>query len=283
MSMTVTSNDSGRVAYYISDSGEMRLSTVTTVVDTGGNTWQVQSSGDGALVVVPPDSGAAVAYWNDLQRSVENAGDNAPFDMGELLRLLIEFASAQQAQDRENRQNDLAMKIDALGAAADEVVRAAEQRFIGAMVGGAMQIGSGAINIAGSANALLTIRSAQIKIAADASAPNAAPILSDPDFQIRQFGNLTAASQNASHLGQGVGTGVQGTGQMASGGMELNASEHDKTKLGYDKTAEVDEAAHASDNDALQQHLDTQKSIAAAVAAIEQERHATAKSQAQAV
>ncbi|MQA40734.1 type III secretion system translocon subunit SctB [Rugamonas aquatica] len=253
----------------------------------GPSGWRMLHAADGTLVLPPPTSADGTGCWRDLQRSMTHAEQNMPFDMSQLLRLLIEFASAQQVQDRENRQQDLAAKIHSLDTAADEVLNAAQQRFTGALLGGLMAVGAGAINIAGSVSGLQAIKSARTKILADSIGPAVEgrdpALLRDPDFQIRQFNQLTATSQSVSHLAQGVGGGVQGVGQMATGGMELSAGGHDKSKLKADEAAEVSEAAHASDNDMLQQHLETQRAIAAAAAEIEQERHATAKSQAQAV
>lgn len=282
MTMLIQNGD-GQIAYVLAPPAPDAPPPAAAAVVLDATQWQFTSGADGSLKIDPPAGAGGANYWHDLQRALDGAAQNAPFDIYQLLALLAEFAATQQLQDRQERQADLAVKIGKLTVSADEVVQAALSRFIGAVTGGTLQLVAGATGVAGGVVGLKGVYSANARISADATAAPAGALQQDPDFQIRQFNKLTMASQGVGHLLQGVSSATTGVGQIVSGSLDFQAAGHERDKLNSDKGAEVADAARSSDSESLQRHLEVQKSILDTISAIERERHETAQGQARAV
>lgn len=243
----------------------------------------------GMLTLSPPETeGTRSPDLNTLTGSLGPASENIACDMQMVMGLFLKMAQSIRQSSRDERQAELTQQADALGAAAQEIRAAAQQRFVGALVQGSIQIAGGALSIGaglGSLNSIRTSKTAATEAGNSAYNQASNKVINkggtageaidagEAAFQSQYgatFQNSMKAADTFAQTAQGASQALQGAGAMANAAFEREAADHDANKAGYDKEATLHQAAHDSANDMMQQMQDVIRDIRDKISAMEQ-------------
>ena len=251
----------------------------------------------------PPDgTGSASGAWKGLGSLNPQ---NVQTDIYAVMALFQKIAQEQRNTGRELRQAELQSQIGLLNSAAQEIREAAQDRFVGAVLQGAMQIAGGAMQIAGGVASLGTLASAGgAKTPAESPSsaswtkgqtpatppPAGGPVIGanrgpappvetpvTPAGQGVRGMDLPTKAQAYAQLGSG-GSGITGgIGGMVSAGMEMSAAGHDARKAELESAAKVHEQGVQQANDLMQQMMDVIRDVRDKLGAMEQSRVETTR------
>ncbi len=182
-------------------------------------------------------------------------------DMYAVMALFQKMAQEQRNSARQVRDSELQAQVGTLMKAADEIRNAAQERFVGAVVAGSLQI-AGGVAQAGMAGASFRMSSsAGLSKTGTSDAANAIN---------SRAGALTG-------MGQGASQAMGGIGSIVNASQELKASAHDAKKAELEAQAKVHESASQHAGDLMQQMMDVIRDVRDKLGAMEQSRVETTR------
>lgn len=238
-----------------------------------------------------PDDGDVTLGVVQGTRSALNAvsSDTMVSDATAVMELLFKISIATRTSERERARAATANATDATFAGAEEMVKAADNRFQGATVAAAMQIGGGALQIgaAGVGAAYAASGFKQTKISGDktvelhqkgltrAEYGDIKKSIKDADGLAQEYGQF---SQTALGIGQGGSSALAGAGQMANAHDEHDAALADAMKMRLQASQTSYEGAAEANRKTKEQADQTIQGIRDFTAAMEQSRTESLKS-----
>ncbi len=235
-----------------------------------------------ASVNLPPPQQSGAAEVSATARVLDGFTPGmAETDLTEVMRLFHQI----QVADRESKKllaNAATQNAVDMGIAASEQIKsAADERYSGAMVSAAMQIGGGAVQVGGGiAGGVLGIKGAKQSAEGAKKSQDAAEVAKgDPQSRMlkAQAKHYDAAAQGYSYRGTMANSASQGSAQVlaGAGGMVSAREDHDaameealKQRLEAAKTAFDSQAENARQTAA--ERLDTARDIRDKLSAIDQ-------------
>lgn len=194
-------------------------------------------------------------------------------DIYAVMALFQKMAQEQRNGARQVRDSELQVQVGTLMKAADEIRSAAQDRFVGAVLAGSMQIVGGAVQAGFGMKAMTA-----------SSAPKGS---SDAVKQPSNNTSLTAKGSDAAKpspdsnslttTGSGLSQSIVGIGSIANAGFEQKASEHDAKKAELEAQAKVHESASQQANELMQQMMDVIRDVRDKLGSIEQSRLETTR------
>lgn len=183
-------------------------------------------------------------------------------DIYAVMALFQKMAQEQRTTARQMRETEMQAQVQTLHEAANEIRAAAQDRFIGAVVSGSVQILGGLTQMgAGAVSMGLSIQSSNILGKSN---------IGDVDF--KRIENLQGYGQAISGMGQGLSGSMNGAGSMVSAGLEFAASNHDARKAELEAIAKVHDSATQQANELMQQMMDVIRDVRDKLAAMDQSR-----------
>jgi|GEM_PF-460236 len=267
-----------------------------------------QSEGqDVNLLDVPGANGRKDAGGaNDVMKNLNN--ETVSTDMYSVMALIQKLAQEQRNSARAIRDSNLEQQVTQLKSAADEIRNAAQDRFVGAVVAGAMQIAGGVVQMGSavasgikSAQAASKFSEANQASKSAAAAQNeiadlnrSAKGLVDKDlkgefnqaidkfqnqsrldklnakFLESQASDLSSQAGNRQAFGQGASGLLGGIGGIVNASQERKAAEHDAKKSELETSAKIADTNMQQANDFMQQMMDMIRDVRDKLSAIEQ-------------
>lgn len=208
-----------------------------------------RGAGDDAqkrIVIDAPGSGKTeMGNVSDTVKTLQGLGaTDVAGDIYAVMALFQKMAQEQRNSAREVRTSEMTAQVQSLFSAADEIRNAAQDRFVGAVVAGAMQIAGGV---------------AQAGLAGSS------------------FGKDAVKAGALTGTGQGVSQAFGGIGSIVNASQELKAAGHDAKKAELEATAKVHESASQQAGDLMQQMMDVIRDVRDKLGAIEQSRVETTR------
>jgi hypothetical protein len=218
-------------------------------------------------------------------------------DMYAVMALFQKMAQEMRNSAREVRTTEMQSQVASLKGAAQEIRNAAQDRFVGAIVAGSMQIVGGAVSMgAGIAGGAMQIKAGAKTMEAaklDNQATNVAannPGLSKADVKeigagLKSFSKmadaeaskLTGRGAQFTAIGQG-GSGIAGgVGSIVQAAQERKAAGHEAKKAELEADAKVHESGVQHANDLMQQMMDVIRDVRDKLGSIEQSRVETTR------
>ena len=165
-----------------------------------------------------------------LVQALGNAEAELATDIQAFMALFTQLAQQMRKAAREQRQNELQAQVGAIENAADQIEEAAAKRFVGAVLQGATQIGSGVLGLMQAGHTAARLYRA-----------NPADLQTGSKF-LTELGMVQGRYNAGSQL-------LSGSGTIISGGLELAASVDDADA----KRAEADGTAAQARREAAQE------------------------------
>lgn len=239
-----------------------------------------------------PDDGDVTLGVVQGTRSALNAvsSDTMVSDATAVMELLFKISIATRTSERERARAATVNATDATFAGAEEMVKAADNRFQGATVAAAMQIGGGALQIgaAGVGAAYAASGFKQTKMGADTTkqiqekglteGSEFAKLTERAALANGQAAKLGQYSQVALGTGQGGSSALAGAGQMANAHDEHDAALADAMKMRLQASQTSYEGAAEANRKTKEQADQTIQGIKDFTAAMEQSRTESLKS-----
>lgn len=267
-----------------------------------------QSQGqDESLLDIPGANGRKDAGGaNEAMKNLNS--DTVSTDIYSVMALIQKLAQEQRNSARAVRDASLEQQVTQLKDAANEIRHAAQERFIGAVVAGAMQIASGAIQMGSAvASGVKSAQAASKLSEADKLSKGAANAQNDimelrqnskglVDKELRQefsqrigdlkkqsnldtvnakflqnqAGDLSTQATNRQAFGQGASGLLGGIGGIINASQERKAAEHDAQKSEMEANAKISDTNMQQANDFMQQMMEVIRDVKDKLGAIEQ-------------
>lgn len=267
-----------------------------------------QSQGqDENLLNVPGANGRKDAGGaNEVMKNLNS--DTVSTDIYSVMALIQKLAQEQRNSARAVRDASLEQQVTQLKGAADEIRNAAQERFVGAVVAGAMQIAGGAIQMGSAvASGIKSAQAASKFSEANQASKSAAAAqneiadlnrnakgLVDKDlkgefnqaidkfqnqsrtdklnakFLESQANDLSSKAANRQAFGQGASGLLGGIGGIVNASQERKAAEHDARKSELEANAKISDTNMQQANDFMQQMMEVIRDVKDKLGAIEQ-------------
>lgn len=177
-------------------------------------------------------------------------------DIHAMMALFQEIAQEMRSGARETRQAEANAQIQARLDAADKIRDAAQDRMIGAIVSGSMQIAGGVTQVAGGIKSASSLAKNSSVLSTDGT--EARSVLSKIDSTSQKF--------------QGTVSGMTGSGQIIQGVMDDQAASDEAIKAELEAQAQVHESARDDAKDLMNQMADVIRDVRDKLGSIEQSR-----------
>lgn len=253
----------------------------------------IGQNGDKGTGALPAPQGALTQHASAAYESLAKlSADNVSTDIYAVMALFQKMAQEQRNAAREVRATEMNAQIDSLKGAADQIRAAAQDRFVGAVVAGSLQIAGGVASITAGTMAFKSSMSAasanvgsgQAKMDAsnlqaanlDGSMPELAPqasYLGGKATYLEGVANQhSGKAQLYNSIGQGSSGIAGGIGQIAQAAQEKKAAEHDAQKAELEAQAKVHDSGVQQANDLMQQMMDVIRDVRDKLGSMEQSR-----------
>ena len=284
MSLQISSPSGGAVSLppAVDTTAAARTGPAAPYTDISANAPTHQPGAAAASQLPSPAQGApasqTLAAFNML------TPDTMQADMYAVMALMTKTAQQQRTAAREQRHTEMQSQYQAQMDAAQQIREAANDRLMGAILSGVMNIAAGAMQIGGAAKSLSTSGSAfKTKLEADKAVGIKPGVEPTPGQQSQLKANDTAfgyaaAKANAATSGaDGASKMLGGFGGVASGVMEQQAAQHDARKAELEAKSRLHETAMQQAGDVMQQMQDMLRDIRDKLSSMEQSRIETTR------
>ncbi|MGN6580389.1 MAG: type III secretion system translocon subunit SctB [Bordetella sp.] len=267
-----------------------------------------QSEGqDGNLLDIPGANGRKDAGGaNEAMKNLNS--ETMATDIYSVMALIQKLAQEQRNSARAIRDSNLEQQVSQMKSAADEIRNAAQDRFVGAVVAGAMQIAGGVVQMGSAVASGIKSAQAASKLTeanqASKSAVNAQNDImelrqnskglvdkelrqefsqrigdlkkqsnldtANANFLKSQADDLSTKAGNRQAFGQGASGLLGGIGGIVNASQERKASEHDAKKSELETSAKISDTNMQQANDFMQQMMDMIRDVRDKLSAIEQ-------------
>jgi hypothetical protein len=293
---TITNQHIGNASLMIEGNEGSDQIQVTTTIDgtaqsrTVNITWEqlsnAEASGDARnltdLLGVPVslDAGASSQVAANLA-ALDGVQVNA--DMYSVMALFQKMAQEMRNTARVQRDTEMQAQVSALNSAADQMHVAAQKRFEGAVIQGAMQIAGGVIQIGTAVAATAktvqgaklesqaTELKADIEIEGEQLSPSAkAEFQKYANADATQGKILSAEGDRLRGVGQGVGGMLSGMATTLQAAKEKEAAGADEEKARLEAQAKIHETASGHASDMMSQMMDVLRDVREKLQSIQQ-------------
>lgn len=194
----------------------------------------------------------------ETSKKLSSLSNSVGPDIYAMMALFQEIAQEMRSVARETRHAEAQAKVDASLAAADKIRDAANDRMVGAIVSGSMQIAGGVTQFAGGIKGSRSLASNADVLGAEGINTKGSAILAGIDKQGQKF--------------QAGSATLGGGGQIIQGIMDDQAARDEAQKAMLDADAQVHASASEDAKDLMNQMMDVIRDVREKLGSIEQSR-----------